>query len=111
MINSFELDFSNSQKEYYPFTNCFIEKNQTLGLEDNFFTSPISFDKIYKGIGAVSSLLPIDLPSLEVNSSDDVNVIELSIDLLSQRVLHVLVLMQYILTSGVTTFYIGLHGA
>lgn len=83
MINSFELDFSNSQKEYYPFTNCFIEKNQTLGLEDNFFTSPISFDKIYKGIGAVSSLLPIDLPSLEVNSSDDVNVIELSIDLLN----------------------------
>ena len=83
MINSFELDFSNSQKEYYPFTNCFIEKNQKLGLENNFFTTPISFDKIYKGIGAVTNLLPIDLPSLEVNSSDDLNIKELSIDLLN----------------------------
>ena len=82
-INTFHLDFSINLDQYLSFKNAFLLNNKTLKLSDDFFESPISFDKLYKGIGAVSSILPVNLPSVFVTEDENINIKETATELLN----------------------------
>ena len=82
-INTFNLNFSNNTDQYLTFKEAFIKKNKTLELSEDFFESPISFDKLYKGIGAVSSILPVNLPSVFVTEDENINIKETASELLN----------------------------
>ena len=82
-INVFHLDFSDNLNQYLSFRNAFLIKNNSLQLPDDFFESPISFDKLYKGIGAVSSILPVNIPSVFVTDDENINTKETATELLN----------------------------
>ena len=77
------LDFSLISDDLNSFKQCFLQ-NKNLNLSDSFFETPVSFEKLYKGIGALSNILPLNIEPLILSDDENLNIKEIASELINQ---------------------------
>lgn len=82
-FNYMYLDFSLISDDLNSFKKCFLQ-NKNLNLSDNFFESPVSFEKLYKGIGTLSNILPLNIEPLILSDDENLNIKEIASELINQ---------------------------